>query len=329
MPLRTPVFKTGAIPFLLQDGKYKIYQKTLKELGWSDSNWRNAAVKALCLKTSWRQPNIFPAMPFFALCPHRFVGLNAIPCSRVHCQTDTEWVEHPSSVLETDMLPLTPRAYIFSTIFSNVSINTFSWSWLYTTGRLSSSEVVSSHFPGLSYLFSIVNQAGFPCKVAPITIWFIFLSFLSSYFTYFFSSLISSLICDLVYTTGSPSSDDRTSTLSVSLCWLTISQASLPYSSQPQTFAYFCQIFLSLFFSFLSTFKNVKIIAHPYTHNFPIFKHPAGVEPAPPIWKTGVISVRPRMQKIIFFQIFLYSIFRACYICNAEIRIVGGCLPKF
>ena len=78
-----------------------------------------------------------------------------------------------------------------------------------------------------------------------------------------------------------------------------------------------------------STFKNVKIIAHPYTHNFPIFKHPAGVEPAPPVWKTGVISVRPRMQKIIFFQIFLYSIFRACYICNAEIRIVGGCLPKF
>ena len=45
-----------------------------------------------------------------------------------------------------------------------------------------------------------------------------------------------------------------------------------------------------------STFKNVKIIAHPYTHNFPIFKHPAGVEPAPPIWKTGVISVRPRMH---------------------------------
>ena len=40
----------------------------------------------------------------------------------------------------------------------------------------------------------------------------------------------------------------------------------------------------------------LKIIAHPYTHNFPIFKHPAGVEPAPPVWKTGVISIKPRMH---------------------------------
>ena len=125
-------------------------------------------------------PIYFPAMPFFALWNHRFAGLNAIPCSRVHYQTDTEWVEHPSSVLETDMLPLTPRAYIFLTIF--------------------------------------------------------------------FNSLISSLICDLVYTTGLPSSDDRISMLSESLCWLTINQASLPYSSQPQTFAYFLlDFFITIF----------------------------------------------------------------------------------
>lgn len=125
------------------------------------------------------------------------------------------------------------------------------------------------------------------------------------FLTIFLNSLISSLICDLVYTTGLPSSDDRISMLSESLCWLTINQASLPYSSQPQTFAYFLLDFLSLFFFFLSTFKNVKIIAHPYTHNFPIFKHPAGVEPAPPVWKTGVISVRPRMH-----------IYQHCYTVN-------------
>ena len=67
-------------------------------------------------------------------------------------------------------------------------------------------------------------------------------------FNYFFNSLISSLICDLVYTTGLPSSDDRISMLSESLCWLTISQASLPYSSQPQTFAYFLSDFFITIF---------------------------------------------------------------------------------
>lgn len=119
-------------------------------------------------------------MPFFALWIHRFAGLNAIPCSRVHCQTDTEWVEHPSSVLETDMLPLTPRAYIFYKHFFKVSINSFT--------------------------------------------------------------------CFCVYTTALPSSEDRIPIFPDFLSFSTIIQASLPYSSQPQTFAYFLLDFFIIIF---------------------------------------------------------------------------------
>ena len=152
------------------------------------------------------------------------------------------------------------------------------------------------------------------------------------FLTIFFNSLISSLICDLVYTTGLPSSDDRISMLSESLCWLTINQASLPYSSQPQTFAYFLLDFYIWYFSIFNIsyymqksrakFKNVKIIAHPYTHNFPIFKHPAGVEPAPPIWKTGVISVRPRMHIYILTPLYRQPPRRRLMLKNSHTDIV-------
>ena len=164
-------FQDRCNTILHQDGKYI---KTADEgLGPSPLE-SNSSVQPLHLSA------IFPAMPFFALWNHRFAGLNAIPCSRVHCQTDTEWVEHPSSVLETDMLPLTPRAYIFYKHFFKVSINSFT--------------------------------------------------------------------CFCVYTTALPSSEDRTLIFPDFLSFSTISQASLPYSSQPQTFAYFLlDFFITIF----------------------------------------------------------------------------------
>lgn len=97
------------------------------------------------------------------------------------------------------------------------------------------------------------------------------------FLTIFFNSLISSLICDLVYTTGLPSSDDSISILSESLCWLTISQASLPYSSLPITFLH--SAFAIFFFPFIF-----------------FVKHHAGIEPASQVWKTYVIAIRPMVH---------------------------------
>ena len=64
MSFRATVFKTAAIPFCTKTAKIKFIKKTLKKLGWSDSDWRDAAVKVLCL-TAWRQPNIFSGNALF------------------------------------------------------------------------------------------------------------------------------------------------------------------------------------------------------------------------------------------------------------------------
>lgn len=68
------------------------------------------------------------------------------------------------------------------------------------------------------------------------------------FYKHFFKTSINSFTCFCVYTTGLPSSEDMILILPDFLSFSTISQASLPYSSQPQTFAYFLlDFFITIF----------------------------------------------------------------------------------
>lgn len=204
MPFRTPVFKAGAFPFLRQDGKNKIYQKSIKETG------------LVRFELTWYSSQ--SAGPYRLATAQYFFG-NALfrPVSSQICRFKrypmlSHTLPNRHGVSQTPIFGFGDRHATINT----TRLHIFNYLFQYLNQHLQLVLIIHNRpsivfrscklpFSGLSYLFSIVNQAGFPCKVAPITIWFIFLSFLFFLLYIFFQFFNQFTYLDLVYTTGSPS----------------------------------------------------------------------------------------------------------------------------